>query len=276
MGFNSKFIERIKPWNTLKARKFLSVVLSEYSVYSVVMSKSTERLSKWVREAESIAVLTGAGISTGSGIPDFRSASGIYSVERNVNVFDLDAFRRDPSIFYNFAREFYPQVRAARPNAAHRVLAGWEHATVITQNVDDYHQRAGSAPVYCVHGNHILSTCLSCGGQIETEELLPIISAGKVPRCVCGGVYKPNITFFGEMLPEYDWEQSMRAMRAADLVLVLGTSLAVYPAAYLPGYRSWNAKLAIINRDPTPLDSEAQLVIHEDLCAVMERVTMDA
>ena len=231
-----------------------------------------EQLSEWIRGANSIAVLTGAGISTASGIPDFRSASGIYSDERNVNVFDLDAFRRDPSIFYTFAREFYPQVRNAQPNAAHKVLAEWDNVTVVTQNVDDYHQRAGSSPVYCVHGNHIHSTCQSCGGEVETEGLYPTIERGDVPHCVCGGVYKPNITFFGEMLPEYDWQKSVQAMSEADLVLVLGTSLTVYPAAGLPGYRPLNAKLAIINRDPTPLDREAQLVIHGDLCEVMSAV----
>ena len=223
-----------------------------------------------------MVALTGAGISTGSGIPDFRSASGIYSNDRNINVFDLDAFHRDPSIFYTFAREFYPQVRNAQPNAAHRALAAMNNLTVVTQNVDDYHQRAGSAPVYTVHGNHIHSTCLSCGGQIETEILFPIIGNGDIPHCVCGGIYKPNITFFGEMLPDYDWMESVWAMSEADLVLVLGTSLAVYPAASLPGYRPWNARLVIINRDPTPLDGEAQLVIHDDLCDVMESVTIDS
>jgi NAD-dependent deacetylase len=238
--------------------------------------KSIEQLSEWIHSAKSVVALTGAGISTGSGIPDFRSASGLYSNDRNVNVFDLDAFRRDPSIFYNFAREFYPQVRDAKPNMAHRALAVLKNCTVVTQNVDDYHQRAGSDPVYTVHGNHIHSTCQSCGGQIETEELFPIIGRGDIPHCACGGVYKPNITFFGEMLPEYDWTESVRAISAADLVLVLGTSLTVYPAAGLPGYRPWNAKLVIINREPTSLDGEAQLVIHDDLCKVMERLTIDS
>jgi len=233
----------------------------------------TAQLSEWIKEAHSIAVLTGAGISTASGIPDFRSASGIYADERNVNVFDLNAFNRDPSIFYHFAREFYPKVRDAEPNIAHRVIASWNNATVITQNVDDYHQRAGSNPVYTVHGNHIFSSCPSCGAQIETEELFPIIGKGDVPHCVCGGVYKPNITFFGEMLPEYDWQESVKAMGEADLVMVLGTSLQVHPAASLPGYRPWNARLVIINRDPTPMDSEAQLVIHEDICEVMGEMT---
>lgn len=238
---------------------------------------SIEQLSEWVREAKSIVALTGAGISTASGIPDFRSAGGLYSDERNVNVFDLDAFRHDPSIFYNFAREFYPQVRDAHPNAAHRALAEWQrhgkHVTVVTQNIDDYHQRAGSAPVYCVHGNHMHSTCQSCGVRAETETLYPVVERGEIPHCHCGGVYKPDITFFGEMLPEYDWNASVRAMSEADLLLVLGTSLVVYPAASLPGFRHLNTKLVIINREPTPLDREADLVIHDDLCETMKSVS---
>jgi len=239
-------------------------------------SGMVERLAEWVSAARSIAVLTGAGISTASGIPDFRSASGIYSDERNVNVFDLDAFIRDPSIFYSFAREFYPKVRNAQPNAAHRVLAGWlrrgKQVVVITQNVDDYHQRAGSDPVYTVHGNHIHSTCRACGRRVETETLLPVIESGTVPHCICGGVFKPDITFFGEMLPEHDWNASVKAIAQADFVLVLGTSLAVYPAAGLPGYRKRNAKLAIVNRDPTPIDREADLVIHDNLCVILKHV----
>lgn len=235
------------------------------------------QLAEMVANARSIAVLTGAGISTASGIPDFRSASGIYSDEGNVNVFDIDAFRRDPSIFYDFAREFYPKVRDAQPNAAHHALAEWQrlgkHVAVITQNVDDYHQRAGSSPVYTVHGNHIHSTCQSCGTNVETKTILPEILEGGIPRCGCGGVFKPDITFFGEMLPEQDWDASVRAIGQADLMLVLGTSLVVHPAAALPGYRPPSARLAIVNHDPTPLDGEAGLVIHDDLCKVMQAVS---
>ena len=164
-----------------------------------------------------------------------------------------------------------------RPNAAHRALVEWmergKEVSVVTQNVDDYHQRAGSAPVYCVHGNFIQSTCLTCGVQVKTETLFPEIEQGEVPCCTCGGVFKPDITFFGEMLPEYDWNASVRAISQAELLLVLGTSLAVFPAAGLPGYRSPGNKLVIINRDPTLLDREADLVIHDDLCAVLKEAS---
>jgi NAD-dependent deacetylase len=240
-------------------------------------TESIQQLAEWVASAESIVALTGAGISTASGIPDFRSASGIYSDDHNVNVFDLDAFRRDPSIFYTFAREFYPQVRDAQPNAAHCALADWQRqgkdVTVITQNVDDYHQRAGSDPVYTVHGNYIYSSCQSCGARTESELLFTAIEKGDIPHCDCGGIFKPDITFFGEMLPEVDWNASVRAMQRADLVLVLGSSLTVYPAAGLPDYRPRASRLVIINHDPTPLDHEAHLVFHNDLCAVMTAVS---
>ena len=236
------------------------------------------KLENLLREAGAIAVLTGAGISTASGIPDFRSAGGLYSDERNVNVFDLPTFQRDPSVFYNFARRFYSQIRAARPNAAHRALAAWQQQgmdlTVITQNVDDYHQRAGSDPVYTVHGNYINSTCQDCGARTETETLLPIIERGDIPHCCCGGVFKPDITFFGEMLPETDWSAAVSTLSRADLVLVLGTSLTVFPAAGLPAYRPTHGKLVIISRDPTSLDPEAQLVIHGDLCDTLSAVSL--
>jgi NAD-dependent deacetylase len=241
------------------------------------MNSAVKQLSEWIRSAERIVAVTGAGISTGSGIPDFRSASGIYSNSQNVNVFDLNAFIRNPSIFYTFARRFYPQVHNAEPNTAHRALSDWQlqgkDVVVVTQNVDDYHQRAGSSPVYTVHGNYIHSTCRKCGDRVETETLFPRIEQEDIPCCSCGGVYKPDITFFGELLPEYDWNASVDAISRCDLLLVLGTSLLVHPAAALPGYRSLNARMVIINRDPTPLDSEAQLVIHEDLCEVMETVS---
>jgi len=130
------------------------------------MNSKIQKLSSMLDYAKSIAVLTGAGISTASGIPDFRSAGGLYADKRNINVFDLGAFRQDPSLYYNFAREFYPRVRDAKPNAAHYKLAEWcrpgEEVTVITQNIDDYHQRAGSSPVYTVHGNYINSSCMNC------------------------------------------------------------------------------------------------------------------
>ena len=237
---------------------------------------SIREASVRIRRARRIAVLTGAGISTPSGIPDFRSADGIYSDERTANVFDIGEFRRRPELFYRFAREFYPLLERAQPNAAHRALAEWEHGGkevhIATQNIDDLHQRAGSTRVYPVHGTVETSTCMDCGQTRQTHHLVSQVMAGDIPRCECGGVFKPDITFFGEMLPEIAWDRAVAAMRQADLILVIGTSLAVYPAASLPDYRKNQAELILVNRDPTPLDAEAHIVLRGDLAALLDEV----
>lgn len=240
-------------------------------------SSAIEQVANLVREARHIAVLSGAGISTASGIPDFRSASGLYSDDRNTNVFDLAEFHRNPEHFYRFAREFYPKVIAAQPNGAHLALARWEkagrHVEIATQNVDDFHQRAGSQHVYPVHGSFVTSTCVECSAACRTSDIAAVIARGDLPRCACGGVFKPDITFFGELLPVAAWESSVRAMSSADLVLVLGTSLVVYPAASLPDHRRPDAGLVVINHDATALDSAADVAIHDDLPEVMEAIT---
>ncbi|HOW97776.1 MAG TPA: NAD-dependent deacylase [Kiritimatiellia bacterium] len=229
-----------------------------------------------VGRARRIAALTGAGISTPSGIPDFRSADGLYADERNANVFDIGEFHRRPEHFYRFAREFYPMLQRAQPNAAHRALAAWERegkeVHIATQNIDDLHQRAGSTRVYPVHGTVETSACQDCGVARRTSELVPEVMTGRVPRCGCGGVFKPDITFFGEMLPEEAWNRSVEAMHLADLVLVIGTSLAVYPAASLPDQRRPAAALIVVNRDPTPLDGAADVVLRGDLAEVFGRL----
>lgn len=233
-------------------------------------------LAQRVRGAARVAVLTGAGVSTASGIPDFRSASGLYADPRNANVFDIDAFDADPAGYYAFARTFYPMVWNAQPNAAHRVLARWEQAgravEIATQNIDDLHQRAGSRRVYAVHGDFARSTCRRCGHGVVTRSLAGQVAAGEVPRCACGGVYKPDITFFGERLPAAAWQEAVGAMARADLVLVLGTSLAVQPAAALPSYRRTSAAVVVVNRDPTWLDAEADLVFSDPVEEVLAAV----
>ena len=235
-----------------------------------------ERIADAVRGARRIAVLSGAGISTASGIPDFRSAGGLYSDSRNVNVFDLAAFQRDPSLFYGFAREFYPRVLSAQPNKAHRVLAEWERrgkeVRIATQNIDDFHQRAGSTNVYPVHGTFATSTCQDCFRQVPSREIEATVRSGGIPHCECGGVYKPDITFFGELLPEEAWTSSVRVISEAELLLVVGTSLLVYPAASLPEYRRTSCGVIVLNRDPTGLDSSADVVCHDELTTILSAV----
>jgi NAD-dependent deacetylase len=265
------------------------------------------QVAKWVLAADHIAVLTGAGISTASGIPDFRSAAGIYATRASENIFDIELFRRDPAPFYTFAAWFYPVITNAQPNAAHNVLADWERGgkqiEIATQNVDDLHQRAGSQRVYPVHGSWLTSRCEKCSKDWKTSdvvfpgigksrgrfskprkipaEIFPLDFARgrqalEIPRCECGGVLKPDITFFGEDLPGTAWGCALAAMQNASLILVLGTSLTVFPAASLPDYRRWDARLVIINRDPTPLDSTAHAVLRGDLPELMAQLNARA
>lgn len=224
-----------------------------------------QKFVKYLNHSRRLVFLTGAGISTESGIPDFRSADGIYSDPKNVNIFDISAFLSDPGPFYRFSAKFLEIMENASPNPAHLAIARLQEThqvTVVTQNIDDLHQRAGSRTAWCVHGNLEFSRCVKCGHHIATRELQPVIRKGEIPYHTCGGVYKPEVTFFGESLPEDDWLYSQKAIEETDLLCVVGSSLVVYPAAGLPGYRSRNCRLVIVNREPTPLDPEADLVIH--------------
>lgn len=223
-----------------------------------------EELRGRLQTARRVVFLTGAGISTESGIPDFRSPGGLYSDPANADVFDISTFLSDPGIFYKFWARFLPVLERARPNAAHLAIARLQEdreVTVVTQNIDDLHQRAGSRTVWCVHGTVASSRCLKCGARTATAELLPTIRRGEAPLHSCGGVFKPEVTFFGEGLPETDWANSREAIREADLLCLVGTSLTVFPAARLPDFRRPDCRLVIVNRGPTPLDPEADLVI---------------
>ena len=224
-------------------------------------------LQNRLEEAGRIVFLTGAGISTESGIPDFRSADGLYSDPANINLFNISAFMADPRPFYRFSARFLKVLENALPNRAHLAIArlqGSHDVTVVTQNIDDLHQRAGSRTVWSVHGTLAFSRCVKCGHRLATSELYSIIRQGEVPYHDCGGFYKPEVTFFGESLPQTDWLNSQKAIEEADLLCVVGSSLVVYPAAALPGYRRRGCTLVIVNREPTPLDPEADLVIRGD------------
>ena len=240
-------------------------------------SATPAELGALFRSAAHVVFLTGAGTSTDSGIPDFRSAAGLYTTGVNENVFDLAAFQRDPRPFYRFARDFYPVLAGARPNAAHRAiadlaLAGPWRVTVVTQNVDTLHQDAGNPAVYPVHGGWRTSRCLRCEHEIQTTELLPAIARGEIPTHVgCGSVYKPEIVFFGENLPDAAMAAADRAIYQADLLVIAGTALAVYPAAALPAIRRPACRLVIINRDPTHLDHAAQLCFRDGIGAVLNQ-----
>ncbi len=236
---------------------------------------SSDALRAAFDRASRIVFLTGAGMSTESGIPDFRSPTGLYAGGVGEEVFELEVFRKRPEVFYTFARRFLDTVRQARPNAGHRamaMLAGRpdKRVAVITQNIDTLHQDAGSPVVHPVHGTLATSRCARCGTCLPTRDLWPAIEAGTVPRHEpCGGVFKPEIVFFGEPLPEDVFDAAERAVREADLLVIAGTSLAVYPAAWLPQARSRECRLVVINRSPTPLDGEAEFVFRETIGSVL-------
>ncbi len=220
-------------------------------------------LAERIRGSQPCVVLTGAGVSTESGIPDFRSATGIWAQYDPYEVASIDAFRRDPERVWEFYALRLDVLAEAQPNPAHRALAELEERgvvqAVVTQNVDRLHAAAGSRNVVEVHGSIGRAVCLACGHAEESvRDLLPL------PRCVdCGAILKPGVVMFGEMLPVDAIDRATALARNAGLLLVVGTSLEVWPVAGLPDETlTHGGKLAIVNRDPTPYDDRADLVIH--------------
>jgi NAD-dependent deacetylase len=236
---------------------------------------SAESLAQLIREKQPCVVLTGAGVSTESGIPDFRSPDGIWARYDPMEYATIRAFRRDPVKVWDFYARRLGVLQAAQPNAAHLALArleaeGWVEA-VVTQNVDRLHERAGSRDVVEVHGSLRTSSCLECRhveGFERVVELLP------TPRCErCGAVLKPDVVMFGELLPVAAIERAFDLARSAALLLVVGSSIEVHPVAALPEETlAAGGKLAIVNRGATPYDRRASLVVDESAGAVLSRV----
>ena len=231
------------------------------------------RAAALLREARHAVALTGAGSSTSSGIPDFRTpGTGMWERADPMEVASLHAFQRNPESFYEWIRPLAVALLMAEPNAGHRALAeleadGWLKA-IITQNIDDLHQRAGSREVLELHGHLRELTCISCYRVVPVGELaVDFIFSGDVPRCdVCGGVLKPNVVLFGEQLPIQVVNAAMAHVRQADLMLVAGSSLEVAPASHLPlVVHEHGGRLIVVNLMPTYVDEIAQVVIHADL-----------
>lgn len=222
-----------------------------------------DRLQDLISTAGRVAVFTGAGVSTLCGIPDFRSPGGIYSRVDPDRIFAIDEFRRDPSYFYTEAREFIYGMGDKEPGPVHRVCAELERrglcTGIITQNIDMLHQKAGARRVIELHGSPASHTCPGCGSRTGFAEIAAVVRQREVPRCpVCGGVPKPDITFFGEMLPPGALEGALALAAASDLLLVLGSSLLVHPAAGVPvATLQAGGRIAIVNRESTPLDRHA-------------------
>ena len=225
-----------------------------------------------IGSARNLVVLTGAGVSTESGIPDFRSPGGIWSRydPRQLTFQRFCESAETRRLYWEMGATLYPALVAAQPNPAHRALAAIERRgglrRIITQNIDGLHQRAGSSPekVIEIHGTALEVVCLSCDERTDRERVQARFAAGETDlRCACGGLLKPATISFGQAMPERETTQAYADAKAADAFLVVGSSLVVYPAAELPlvALRR-GATLVIVNREPTPHDDKATLVLH--------------
>ena len=228
--------------------------------------------------AKHCTAFTGAGVSTLSGIRDFRGKNGLYNDQDAEKIFDIGYFEKDPSFYYRASASFIYNLNEKQPSVVHCVLAELEKRgllkALITQNIDLLHEKAGSSHVIEIHGSPKVHYCLRCAGiRMPFEEAAAIIGSGDLPRCPrCGRVLKPAITFFGESLPIDALREASAEAQKSDLMLVLGTSLTVYPAASMPQYTlRQGGDIVIVNNMPTPLDGEA--VLHfDDLGEVFEEL----
>jgi len=228
---------------------------------------SAERLAALIRERQPCVVLTGAGVSTESGIPDFRSPTGLWAQFDPLEFGSIDAFRRDPIKVWSFYKPRISMLTDAQPNPAHIALAELEQhglvQAVVTQNIDLLHERAGSREVVEVHGSIRTATCPGCGARYQLEQVLALLAEADAPACpACGEIVKPDVVFFGELLPPEAIDRAYKLAQAAALMLVVGSALEVYPIAGLPEETlAAGGKLAIVNRGPTPYDGRANLRI---------------
>lgn len=228
------------------------------------MDAQIEELREWVDGSDNIVFFGGAGVSTESGIPDFRSVDGLYNQQYRYppeTIISRSFFEKNPEEFYRFYKDRMLELDA-KPNAAHQKLAEWERAgklrAVVTQNIDGLHQAAGSKEVLELHGSVHRNRCLLCRKFYDAHYMK---GASGVPRCTCGGIIKPDVVLYEESLNDETIQKSVRYISQADMLIIGGTSLVVYPAAGLINYYRGH-KLVLINRTPTPADSRADLVLH--------------
>jgi NAD-dependent deacetylase len=229
-----------------------------------------------IRRSERVVALTGAGISTAAGIPDFRGPQGLY-VTRQYDpetVFDISVFHRNPEPFFEFTRDFLGVIDTLEPTATHHFLARLEAEgpliAVVTQNIDSLHQRAGSQRVISVHGDYWTSHCLDCGRDYDLDTMKTMVREAAVPRCTCAGVIKPDVVFYGEAVRDLDVAASV--IGSCDLLLVLGSTLLVYPAAFLPEHAGGN--VVVVNRGEVGLTPRpGRYFVDADLDQYFEEVT---
>ena len=238
------------------------------------MNSKLDTLKTWVDEARRIVFFGGAGVSTESGIPDFRSVDGLYNQKFKYppeTIISHSFFEERPEEFFEFYKEKMLPL-GFEPNVTHKVLARWEREgkllAVVTQNIDGLHQKAGSKNVLELHGSVLRNYCVRCHRSYSAEF---VKNSRGVPRCDCGGVVKPDVVLYEESLDQDVMYRAARAISEADLLIVAGTSLTVWPAAGMIRYYRGN-RLVLINRDETPFDHEADLVLHEKLGEVFREL----
>ncbi len=251
--------------------KLCGTIDTEQKGRQLKMTESAKNLKKMIEEARTIVFFGGAGVSTASGIPDFRGTYGLFKKERGMSYEEMlsrEHFQQSPEDFYSFYTKgmLYPE---ARPNGAHKAVAELERrgklTVVITQNIDGLHTIAGNTNVIELHGSALKNHCLKCGASYGMEKILE--ADGKVPYCHCGGIIKPDVVLYNESLDSRAIESAVKYISECDLLIVAGSSLVVYPAAGFVKYAQ--GKMALLNRDATAYDSYADLVIHEDLEKVL-------
>ena len=239
------------------------------------MANEIDKLRKFIEESNRIVFFGGAGVSTESGIPDFRSSDGLYNTKYKYppeTIVSKEFFESNPAEFYRFYKEkmLFPD---AQPNFAHQYLAELEKEgklkEVITQNIDGLHQKAGSENVLELHGSALRNHCTTCGKFYGMDSIL---QADGIPHCPkCGGIIKPDVTLYGEDLPDGVIDEAIKYVSEADMLIIGGTSLSVYPAAFLVNYYK-GSRLVLINMSSTKADSYADLVIHGKIGEVFKRV----
>ena len=237
------------------------------------MSERVDLLEQWIKESDNVVFFGGAGVSTESGIPDFRSVDGLYNQQYDYppeTIISHSFYRKNPEEFYRFYKNkmLFPD---AQPNAAHKALAKLEQQgkvrAVITQNIDGLHQAAGSKEVLELHGSVHRNYCTRCGKFFGLSDILGM---NGVPRCECGGIIKPDVVLYEEGLEQETLQKAVRYIQNAEILIIGGTSLTVYPAAGLIDYYR-GKKLVLINKTATPMDERADLVISAPIGEVFER-----
>jgi NAD-dependent deacetylase len=239
---------------------------------------SASELAELIRSRQPCVVLTGAGVSTESGIPDFRSPTGLWATVDPMEYGSIEAFRRDPRKVWSFYKPRVEMLTGAEPNPAHAALAELEQLglveAVVTQNIDLLHERAGSENVVEVHGSIRTASCPGCGRSYELDRVLELLAEADAPECPgCSGILKPDVVFFGELLSPAAIDRAYELARRARLLLVVGSALEVYPVAGLPlEALGSGGDLAIVNRGPTAFDSQASLKVDGSAGEVLPQV----